>query len=116
MRRSDPAYVLISMDDDSTGLKSGTPTAAMPYSVSVPMTFGIAIQPASLEVLAGTDALHLAALVGALSEQSSDVDDPLALLARDARPVVRVGGVRQVLVLLELVADRVEEILGLDAL
>ena len=30
------------MDDDNTGLKSGWPTAAIPYSVSVPMTFGIA--------------------------------------------------------------------------
>ncbi len=30
------------MEDARTGLKSGTPTAAMPYSVSVPSTFGMA--------------------------------------------------------------------------
>jgi hypothetical protein len=48
-------------------------------------------------------------------DEGTDVDDPLALLARDLRPVVGVGGVRQVLVLLVLLVDRVEQVLGADA-
>src|SRR5680860_1119785 len=36
-------------------------------------------------------------------DQGADENDPLTLLARDACPVVWVGGVREVLVLLELV-------------
>jgi hypothetical protein len=44
MRRNAPAYVLMRRDDDKTGLKSGAPTAEMPYSVSVPMTLGMAIR------------------------------------------------------------------------
>ena len=32
----------IRIEDASTGLKSGCPTAAMPYSVSVPKTLGMA--------------------------------------------------------------------------
>jgi hypothetical protein len=38
-----PAYAEINIEDDNTGLKSGCPDAAMPYSVSVPMTFGMAM-------------------------------------------------------------------------
>ncbi len=45
-------------------------------------------------------------LVGLLVTRRADVDDPLALLARDLGPVVRVGGVGQVLVLLVLLVDR----------
>src|SRR3954462_7050493 len=45
-------------------------------------------------------------LVALAADERADVDDPLALLARDPRPVVGVGGVRQVLVLLELVQAR----------
>src|SRR5712692_1292395 len=40
---------------------------------------------------------------GLAGDQRPDVDDAIALLAGDAGPVVRVGGVRQVLVLAELV-------------
>src|SRR5215470_15050115 len=40
---------------------------------------------------------------GLARNQGPDVDDALALLAGDASPVVRVRGVRQVLVLAELV-------------
>src|SRR3954447_16196377 len=60
----------------------------------------------SLEVLAGGNALDLAAAacVLALVHQRPDEDDPLALLARYLRPVVGVGGVGEVLVLLELLA------------
>ena len=43
------------------------------------------------------------------------VDDALALLAGDLRPVVGVGRVRQVLVLAELLLDRVEQVVGDDA-
>ena len=114
MRRSEPAYVEIRSDDARTGLKSGDPAAAMPYSVSIPKTLGMATR-ATLQVLTGVHALDLPA-VAVVAEQRADVDDPLALLARDPRPVVGVRGVRQVLVLLELVADRGEEVLGLDAL
>src|SRR5947207_2993795 len=75
-------------------------------------------QTASLEVLPGGDPLDGAAALGLLAagDQRADVDDPLALLARDLRPVVGVGGVGQVLVLLELLADGVDEVLGGDAL
>ena len=44
-------------------------------------------------------------------DQRADVDDPLALLARDPCPVIGIGGVGQVLVLGELVDDRVEQVL-----
>src|SRR5688572_745852 len=69
----------------------------------------------TLPILPGAHALHLPA-VALVAEQRSDVDDALALLARDPSPVVRVGRVGEVLVLLELVPDRREEIVGLDAL
>src|SRR5579875_1294481 len=58
-----------------------------------------------LQVLAGVgDRVDGAAGVGALAgHERADVDDPLALLAGDPCPVVGVGGVRKVLVFLELV-------------
>ena len=49
-------------------------------------------------------------------DERADVDDPLALLARDPGPVVRVRGVGQVLVLGELVDDRVQQVLHPQAL
>ncbi|AAS04156.1 hypothetical protein MAP_1839 [Mycobacterium avium subsp. paratuberculosis K-10] len=69
--------------------------------------------PRPLQVLAqvglGVDGPRRArALAG---DQGADVDDPLALLARNPRPVIGVGGVGQVLVLGELVDDRVEQVL-----
>src|SRR5439155_17551710 len=73
----------------------------------------------ALQVLARRDPLDGAAALGrlvvALGDERADVDDPLALLARDLRPVVGVGRVREVLVLLELLADRREEVVGTDA-
>src|SRR5438128_249923 len=51
-----------------------------------------------------------------LSAERFDIDDPPAFLARDLRPVVRVGRIRQVLVLFELLPHRPEEIVELDAL
>src|SRR5216684_774027 len=67
-------------------------------------------------LLSGDDPLDHRLLLLGLAAEHLDVDEPLALLARDLRPVVRVGRVGQVLVLLELLADRVQEILDLDAL
>src|SRR5437868_12168941 len=101
----------------------------MPYSVSIPQTLRIAIAtrtlpPAipegntSLEVLARPHPLDGAPARGLLAfgEQGPDIDDALALLARDLRPVVGVGGVGQVLVLLVLLLDRRQEVFGADAL
>src|SRR3954447_503717 len=107
----------MSIDDDNTGLKSGCPDAAMPYSVSVPMTFGMAMRALypALEVLPGADPVDLPT-VAVEAQQRAHVHDALALLAGDPRPVVGVGRVGKVLVLLELVADRVEQVLALDAL
>src|SRR5687767_10828690 len=72
----------------------------------------------SLEVLPGGDPLDGAAAFGLLAagDERPDVDDALALLAGDLRPVVGVGGVGQVLVLLELLADGIDEVLCGDAL
>ena len=36
--------MLISNEEEMTGLNSGDPTAEIPYSVSVPMTLGMAIR------------------------------------------------------------------------
>src|ERR1700729_3846595 len=113
----------------------------MPYSVSMLMTRSTLIvvqrnagkhpcMPASharrgskarhrSEVLAGVgDRIDAAACLGALLalDQGPDVDDALALLAGDARPVVGVGGVGQVLVLAELVHAGGEEVRDPDAL
>src|SRR6266566_6468681 len=99
-------------EDERTGLNSAMPGPEIPYSVSMPMTLGIAME-GRLQVLARVDPLDLAALAADISHQGSDIDDPLALLARDPGPVVRVRRVGQVLVLLELVANGAQEILGL---
>src|SRR4051794_32176052 len=63
------------------------------------------VEAGSSEVLAGVRGRvdRAAGLVALAADERADVDDPLALLARDPRPVVGVGGVGQVLVLLELV-------------
>src|SRR4030095_11195507 len=53
----------------------------------------------------GDDILHVPWRRGGLAHQGLDVDDPLALLAGNLRPVVRVRRVGQVFVLLELLAD-----------
>src|SRR6266511_1531895 len=99
--------------EDRIGLKSGWFLTVMPYSVSIPMTFGIAIgaplgwrqdekrgeggpllrpralTPRSLQVLTGIDyPLDVPLLVLRLADERLDVDDALALLAGDLRPVV----------------------------
>src|SRR2546426_11521536 len=70
-----------------------------------------------LEVLPGRDhSLDYRRRPLGLSAERFDIDDPPAFLARDLRPVVRVGRIRQVLVLFELLPHRPEEIVELDAL
>src|SRR6478735_9276628 len=72
----------------------------------------------ALQVLAGVRrGVDSPGALGLLAgDQRADVHDPLALLAGDARPVVGVGGVRQVLVLLELVDTCLEQVADAQAL
>src|SRR5713226_1672864 len=133
----------MSRSEERIGLKSGWFFTVIPYSVSMPMTFGMAMRPPTsrenrnpwpgarggtrgaagppsrsrLQVLAGVDELfHAALLFLRLAHQRFNVDDPLALLAGDLGPVVGVRRVRQVLVLLELLAHGRGEVVGRDAL
>src|SRR6266478_3954199 len=70
-----------------------------------------------LEVLpGGDDPLDILPLLLGLTGERLDVDDPLAFLAGDLRPIVRIGRVGQVLVLVELIPHRVEKVVNLDAL
>src|SRR2546422_7161494 len=71
----------------------------------------------SLQVLTrGDDPFDASQLLFRLAHEGLDVHDPLPLFAGDLRPVVGVGGVGQVLVLLELLADGGEEVVDHDAL
>src|SRR5438093_13426935 len=71
----------------------------------------------SLQVLTrGDDPFDASQLFFRLAHEGLDVHDPLPLLAGDLRPVVGVGGVGQVLVLRELLADGGEEVVDHDAL
>src|SRR3954451_9349695 len=71
-----------------------------------------------LEVLTRGDAFDGSATGGLLAfgHEHPQEDDALALLAGDLGPIVGVGGVGQVLVLLVLLADRCQQIVGADAL
>src|SRR6202020_1626808 len=96
------------MLDEVMGSKSGPP--AIPYSVSMPVTFAMAME---LEVLPGTHVLDRAAALHVVLftvHQGANKDDALALLARDSRPVVGVGGVRKVFVLAELLTNGLEQV------
>src|SRR6516165_12424333 len=118
------------------GFDSPPPRSWIPYSVSRPHTFLMAtrgpyphpgrlqrvrtalIRP-GLQVLASGHALDRSPAgrrLGVGADEGPDEHDPLALLARDLGPVVRVGGVRKILVLLVLLLDRVDEVLGPHAL
>src|SRR5580704_16915124 len=110
----------------------------MPYSVSVPITRRTLISSSLMpsrtkpacshdlpegerasKVLPGVrHGVDRAACLGAglAGDQGPDVDDALALLAGDAGPVVRVRGVRQVLVLAELVDARGQQVTDPHAL
>src|SRR5437016_5133744 len=97
---------------DPTGTRQGGwHSRASASSPSPPCTRG------RLEVLTGAHPLDGAATGGllALREDRAHVDDALALLPRDLRPVVGVGGVGQVLVLLVLLPDRLEQVGASDA-
>src|SRR3954465_13405225 len=115
----------MSTEDAAIGFDSPPPRSRMPYSVSTPQTFRIATRRTyrpraamGLQVLPGGDPLNRAAagrfLALVLRHQGPDVDDPLPLLAGDLGPVVGVGGVGQVLVLLVLLGDRRDEVVGAD--
>ena len=69
-----------------------------------------------LQVLTGGDAFDLASTLVrvAFGDERAHEDDALALLAGDLRPVVGVGGVRQIFMLPVLLLDRVEQVLGAD--
>src|SRR3954454_911894 len=88
----------------------------MPYSTSVPITRRTLIGapgPGS-QVLTGVGhRLDGTARFGALlaGDQGPDEHDPFTLLARDPGPVVGVGGVGEVLVVLELVHARLQQML-----
>src|SRR5438046_3218932 len=71
----------------------------------------------TLQILAGGHhLLDAAALIARFAHERSHIDDPLALLAGDLRPVAGVSRIRQILVLLELLADGREQVVGTDAL
>src|SRR4051812_46207711 len=123
----------MSTDDAEIGLVSPTPRWTIPYSVSMPTTFWMATKAryrcieggrepsplVQLQVLTGRYALDGAAagglLVLALGHEHPQEDDALALLAGDLGPVVGVGGVGQVLVLLVLLPDRGQQVVGANA-
>src|SRR4051812_48096647 len=124
----------MSTDDAEIGLVSPTPRWTIPYSVSMPTTFWMATKAryrcieggrepsplVQLQVLTGRYALDGAAAGGlvvlALGHQDPQEDDALALLAGDLGPVVGVGGVGEVLVLLVLLPDRLQQVVGADPL
>src|SRR5215204_4632805 len=116
----------MSTEEAAIGLDSPAPRSTMPYSVSMPQTFRMATpetyrRPVTkpLQVLTGRHPLDGATAGGTVTlvtgDKRTDVHDALALLARDLRPVVGVGGVGQVLVLLVLLDDRGEQVVGADA-
>src|SRR5574338_497229 len=113
-------YALTRRTQLEIGSKSRSFWIVIPYSISVPITLGIAIGsphgPASSgsEVLTRVDVLDRPFLAADSRDQRAHVDDPLTLATGDPGPVVGVRGVRQVLVLLELLADRLVDVFRLD--
>ena len=61
--------------------------------------------------MAGSHLFDRTALAVSVDERAH-IDDPLTLLARDTRPVVRIRGVRKVFVLAEFLADGGDEVDG----
>src|SRR3989454_6834505 len=71
----------------------------------------------TLQILAGGHhLLHAAALIARFAHERSHIDDPLVLLAGDLRPVAGVSRIGQILVLLDLLADGREQVVGTHAL
>src|ERR1700732_666597 len=68
------------------------------------------------EILTGPHPLDGASALGLVlvADERPDVDDALTFLARDLGPVVRIGGVGKVLILLVLLTNRLEQIVGAD--
>src|SRR5712691_4606083 len=99
---------------------TGNPTAAGPLRTPSAIRGelgGPSAPPFLLEILAGgDDLLDVLLLLFGVARERPHVDDPLALLAGDLRPVAGVGRVGQILVLLELLAHGVEEVAGADTL
>src|SRR5512145_147778 len=120
-------YAFTSRTQLEIGSKSRSFLTVIPYSISVPITLGIAMtaplgasetrdrrrEPS--EVLTGVDVLDRPLLAADSGDQRADVDDALALATGDARPVVGIGRVREILVLLELVPHRLLQVVELDA-
>src|SRR3954453_17007745 len=100
----------------------GTSDEGVPRSSSAPCALSRPVSgepPAASEVLPRVgDRVDRPARLRALlaGDERADEDDPLALLAGDAGPVVRVGRVREVLVLLELVHAGLQQVVDPDAL
>src|SRR5689334_23154390 len=131
-------YALTIWDEVTIAFAPGWPGTEMPYSVSVPITrrtlmssslvplraemtrgycFLTAIEPSEVLPGVGHRVDRPARLgPGLAGDQGPDVDDALALLAGDPGPVVGVGGVRQVLVLAELVDARGQQVADPHAL
>src|SRR5829696_5673519 len=115
----------MSTDEAAMGFDSPEPRSTIPNSVSRPKILGSATMrtyPAlpirELQVLPRGDAFDGTTAGGllALGHEHTQEHDALALLAGDLGPVVGVGAVGQVLVLLELLADGLQEIVEPDAL
>src|SRR5580658_5524742 len=89
-----------------------------PRSLTVPAASSAHRLRRASQVLARADPLDgaPAALPVLPAHQRAHVDDPLALLPRDLGPVVGVRRVREVLVLLVLLLDRIDHVLEPDAL
>src|SRR5262252_196783 len=71
--------------------------------------------PAFSEVLPRGNILNRPELGGLRTHEGPDVDDLFAFGAGNPRPIIRICGVRQILVLLELLLHGVEEVVQLDA-
>src|SRR5262245_27384588 len=113
-------YALTSRTQLEIGSKSRSLTTVIPYSISLPITLGsgkLLPSPGAPSEVLTRSAHRLDRALGSIdaADQRPHVDDLLALATGDTRPVVGVRGVRQVLVLLELLAHRLEDVLEVDA-
>src|SRR5688572_5058958 len=90
----------------------------MPNSVSVPSTRMRFVNVWSgigpLKIVAGTDGFNLP-MFGGPTTDGPDMNDFLALLSGDFRPIVRIGRVGEILVLLELLTDGADQVVRAQA-
>src|SRR5262245_38453357 len=113
-------YALTSRTQLEIGSKSRSLTTVIPYSISLPITLGsgkLLPSPGAPSEVLTRSAHRLDRALGSIdaADQRPHVDDLLALATGDARPVVGIRRVRQVLVFLELLAHRLEDVLEVDA-